>query len=272
MAPKLVKPASPKTASPKTASPTGGPSQQAQQAKAAKKQQAAKQRQSDSDEEFDHEDDANDTTNYRPSGGGGCCGGHSHGGHGHGSSASDRLAKMNAESGEEGDKEEEEAEDPMPSKGHYILISIVALFFTTLPLGEQEIDWVQTAAFAVANLVWIGYFHRATFLHCLIFFLVNFIIIQWQVLAVTVPKLLEEVDPVHGAIGLGANAVVIFLVWFQYVRHLPKNKRLDAWDWIACVIGLGNIVILVALGIIPMSAVYQVFKTLVSVLSSGQVK
>jgi hypothetical protein len=161
--------------------------------------------------------------------------------------------------------------DPMPSKVHYAIVTFLAIFFISLPLSEDPVEWIQVAAFTIVNAAWIGYFHRATFIHCLVFFLLNFILIQWSVLMVQVPELLQHVDPIQAAVGIAANAVLVFFVWYGYVRKLPRNKRTDAWDWIACVILLANILVLVALGVIPMRVVYQVFKTLVGLLSNFSV-
>ena len=161
--------------------------------------------------------------------------------------------------------------DPLPSKAHYAVLCLVSAFFISLPMGEEEIDWVQVAAFTVVNIAWVGYFHRATLLHGLVYFLLNFILVQWSVLLQHVPQLIESVDPVLAGTGVGANVVVALLVWYFYVRTLPAKQRLDAWDWILCVQALGNVVVLVGLGVVPMRVVYQVFKTLTGVLSGGSV-
>jgi hypothetical protein len=162
--------------------------------------------------------------------------------------------------------------DPLPSRTHYILLSIVSAFFISLPMGEEIIDWVQVGAFAVVNVSWVGYFHRATAMHGLLYFLLNFILIQWNVVTAAIPAVVEAVDPVTAAAAAALNAVGIFVIWFQYVRHLPSRKQYDAWDWIACVVALANIVIGVAVGAIPMRVVYHVFKTLVGLLTNFSVQ
>jgi hypothetical protein len=162
--------------------------------------------------------------------------------------------------------------DPLPSRTHYVLLSILSAFFISLPMGEEVIDWVQVGAFAVVNVAWVGYFHRATGMHGLLYFLLNFILIQWNVVMESVPVVMEHVDPTQAAIGAAINAVAVFVIWWQYVRHLPSRSQYDAWDWIACVLALANVVILVAIGVIPMRVVYHVFKTLVGLLTNFSVQ
>lgn len=146
-----------------------------------------------------------------------------------------------------------------------ILISIV---FISMPLTEPTIDWIQVAVFAGANLVWNVFFHRHTLVHYMSFLMINILLVQWTHEIYNIPRWVASVPPLQGGLFLAGNAAVAAGFYFLYVDKVVKRRereeRLDVA--MASVLTL-NIVALVIAGVIPLSLLYEAFKSITRLVS-----
>jgi len=166
-------------------------------------------------------------------------------------------------------------EKPAPvekvSTAAYLGLFLGSAFFLSLPLGEEQIDWTHVGAVVVMNAVWIAFIHAPSVVYGLTWFLLNCLLIQWSLVFSAVPEIIAAVPPVVWAVGGVSNAVVVAAAYFLHIAKLPPAKRLDAWDLFACALIGANVVVLVIAGVIPMSVVYHVFKSLVNLLTNFSV-
>lgn len=155
---------------------------------------------------------------------------------------------------------------------HYLAMFLCTLVFISLPLSEDDVDWTQVAAFIGVGLIWVFCFHRNTWLHIATFVLLNMVLVQWSVFVTALPDVLGAVPKEYYIIGGVLNGAVTLGYYFARIRNLPPKLRLDAWDLFACCLVAGNFIILVACGIIPLSTLYLVFKSVIGLVTNFQIQ
>ena len=170
----------------------------------------------------------------------------------------------------EDDDDTEAPPEPITS-GAYLGLFLGSLFFVSLPLSEDDIDYSHVGAVVVANAGWVYFLHAPGAIHWLSWFLINLLLVQWSLIFSAIPDILASVPPLVYAVGGVANAIAVAIAYKLYVQPRPPKKRADAWDLVACGLIGANIVVLVCAGVIPMSVVYHVFKSLVSLLTNFSV-
>ena len=69
------------------------------------------------------------------------------------------------------------------------MLALLSAFFVSLPMSEPIVNYVHVGVFAAVNLVWVVFFHRATAVHVILYFLLNVCCVQWDVLATKMPLL-----------------------------------------------------------------------------------
>lgn len=145
---------------------------------------------------------------------------------------------------------------------------LVSLLFVSMPLTEPKIDWVQVLIFVAANVIWNVFFHRHTWVHYATFIMINVLLVQWTHEIYNIPQYVSAVPPLHMAVFLGGNATALFLQYWFYIRHAEKKReREEKIDTALLVTLLLNVVALVATGTIPLSLLYQAFKSLVNLIT-----
>lgn len=151
----------------------------------------------------------------------------------------------------------------------YIVNGLIAAFFMILPLGEPTIDWYHVGAVVALNVIWNLFLHENTWLHVGLLVVMNVVLIQLTMVWHNIPGALAQVPPFYLYSFAGGNVVVIALGYLFYIRK--QEDRYAAWDIFLVCVMLGNLVLLIALGVVPMSAVYMMFKGVTGLLSNFQV-
>jgi hypothetical protein len=185
------------------------------------------------------------------------------------------ASRVAADAADEEAEETDEAkavrlESEKVSKNHYIALVALTGLFVSLPLSEPKVDYNQVALFGVVNAGWILLCHANTYLHMATFALLNMLLVQWSAAVYRVPELVATVPRHILAGGAAGNGAVALAAWLLYVRKLPSKKRANAWDLILCALIFANGAVLVAVGVIPMRAVYLMFRSITGLLANFQ--
>ncbi|KAF8281286.1 hypothetical protein TcBrA4_0087490 [Trypanosoma cruzi] len=168
----------------------------------------------------------------------------------------------------------------------YIIISLVFLSF---PLSEPKVDWLLVCLFLALNGTWTIFFRSTSWINWAIMCVSNIVLVRWSPFIPDLPRIISQLSPTHVAVYGSGNLFLCIILYFGYVeRRAPwnassrkrgkKSTRSDKGDgeqvesleefarrrdWMnrldlaASGMILGNVALLIVLGVVPLDLFMQ---------------
>lgn len=181
------------------------------------------------------------------------------------------------------DEREEEEEEAVASATLFALF-VGSLFFISLPLGEEVIDYVQVALFVIVNFTYCKWCLGPGYTPVLMWLAINVIMVEHGPNVYYIPDFVMGLPPVETSAAVSTN-VAVFGAYFWFVLRTYYNnmgsgtyeekeqkKKFNEWlDYgLTGLMGL-NLLMGIFLGYIPASVVYVTFKKILGLLTNFSV-
>eukprot|EP00756_Hemistasia_phaeocysticola_P016221 Hpha_TRINITY_DN15463_c1_g2::TRINITY_DN15463_c1_g2_i1::g.175389::m.175389 len=168
------------------------------------------------------------------------------------------------------DKEKDrEWEDSMVQELELYFNAVFALVFISLPASEDPPDWMLSGVVLVFNVLWNWLVFRSTWIDRLNLYVFNIVLVNSGEFIRRYDELPGWLPLLNWNFVLQSNVLFIALGWWYKVRPLPPKER----EWPTNVLGMvwfvGNVAVLLYIGIIQPHHIYRYLGALKKLLLSG---
>ncbi|ESL09005.1 hypothetical protein TRSC58_03282 [Trypanosoma rangeli SC58] len=207
-----------------------------------------------------------------------------------------RIRKLRQERREELKERATNASPDSPAS--FIPFILISLVFLSFPLSEPKVDWLLASLFFLLNGTWTILFRSRSWLNWATMILSNVALVRWSPIIPELPRLIREVSHKYVAVYVGGNLLVLIILNFAYVeqrslrdvsmgQHGKKSERNDKrsreksetleefvrrrdrmnrLDLAVSGVIVGNLILLVVLGVVPLELFVQSFRQVISFL------
>ncbi|RNF12584.1 uncharacterized protein Tco025E_06434 [Trypanosoma conorhini] len=207
-----------------------------------------------------------------------------------------RLRQLRQERREE--LKEKAANAAPVSPASFIPFILISLVFLSFPLSEPKVDWLLVSLFVVLNGLWTILFRSRSWLNLATMILSNIALVRWSPIIPNLPQLIRGVSLKYVVAYVAGNILLVIIIYFAYVeRRAPwcasgqqrgrksvrndkgngeksetleefarRRDRMNRLDLAASGVIVGNLLLLVLLGVVPLEIFMHSFRQLISFL------
>eukprot|EP01065_Artemidia_motanka_P005229 TRINITY_DN1251_c0_g1_i1.p2 TRINITY_DN1251_c0_g1~~TRINITY_DN1251_c0_g1_i1.p2 ORF type:complete len:237 (+),score=105.53 TRINITY_DN1251_c0_g1_i1:67-711(+) len=175
---------------------------------------------------------------------------------------------------EEAEKSEEkekvkEWEDSMVAELELYFNAVFALVFVSLPASEDPPDWLLSGIILVFNILWNWLVFRSTWLDRINLYVFNFVLVnsgEWLRRVDELPAMLPLLE---WNLVLHTNILFVVLGWWYLIRPAKESEKEWWQNIVGCGWFFGNILLLLAFGVLEPAFVLRYFGAIKNLLLSG---
>ncbi|KAH9586663.1 hypothetical protein LSM04_004492 [Trypanosoma melophagium] len=207
-----------------------------------------------------------------------------------------RMRQLQQEQREELKERAAEVNSSDPSG--YIPFILISLVFLSFPLSEPVVDWVLVGCFVVLNGIWTFLLGSSSWLNWAVLIFANFTLVRISPVIPELPNLISKLPPMVVVTYVGVNTLLCIFLYYGYVeKRFPWSKskmrrekksrqkngmyrgrdesleefakrrdRMNRLDIAASCVLLANLLAMVAMGVIPLNALLQSLRQILSFL------